>query len=84
MPFPRRAAATSIEVRGVMVLISITSVPRRAFSSTPPTPRITSFTSGSAGTIVTTASASATASGMLDAPLPPWATNLSTAPWLRL
>ena len=82
-PFSRAALPTLMEVCGVIEDMSITRVPAPTFSRTPPSPRMTASTCGSAGTMVMTTSASFTASAMLAAPWPPAATTVSIEAWER-
>jgi hypothetical protein len=73
------AFATSIEVSGRMVLMSIRSVPGPAVSRTPPAASTTASTCGWSGSIVSTTSAPATASATPFAARPPAASSFSAA-----
>ena len=84
MPFAFAACATVTATSGRIVLASIHSDPARAWAMMPSSPSATSSTSGESGTIVRMTSASATASAMLLAPLPPALTSVSTLAGLRL
>jgi len=75
VPTPTPASATKISACGAMVLMSMSSVPGRAWASTPSAPVTTCCTSGESGSMSTTTSAPATAGPMPTAAVPPAATR---------
>jgi hypothetical protein len=81
---PSAATAMARAVCGLIVLMSMTSVPGAALARTPSGPSSTDSTSGESGSIVITASAPATASATLPAARPPAAVSRSRPGRLRV
>ena len=70
-PLALAASVTASEVAGAIVLMSMSSRPSLAASSTPSGPRTTASTSGESGSMVITTSAPRVASAMLEAGFAP-------------